>query len=383
MNDSRLDVGKNTARGIAALLVCIDHAYGFFLYPHFGRDAVTTHFVALAAHQSVMVFFAISGFLITKSILDNLSRNPAFSLRDYLYARVARIYPPLVFSVVLTVLLYLVIQGLSLAGSSAESPYSVGSLPQMRDVFSVTTKDVRNALKMNNGLLQANGPLWSLCIEWWIYIVIGLAVTVFSARGLLLKLLWTGAFAWAAVKLYSVNSHAMFYLGVWLFGGLMMLAKQRAGWFARHHYGAIGGLLVVISLLAWTAPGLILAGGRQFGWAENAVQFVICAFWCSVIMPDQRSGTTLAWRGLFQLGECSYSLYILHFPFMLFLLSVCQSLLGTSLQLCLVAMPVAVILSVAVAYLSALWFEDKNRFVGFLRQAEAFVLARVPPIGRG
>jgi peptidoglycan/LPS O-acetylase OafA/YrhL len=382
MNQAKLDEGKNAARGIAALIVCIDHAFGLFLEPHFGGATSASHFVALAAHQSVMVFFAISGFLITKSILANLDRNATFSLRDYLFARAARAYPPLVFSVALTCMLYLVVQGLALAGSSAEIPYRIGTYPMMREVFSVTAKDVQLALVMRNGLLLANGPLWSLYIEWWIYLVIGLAVFVFSVRGLVRKLLWAGVLALAASRLHSVNFHVMFYLGIWLSGGAMALANHRAGWFAVRQHGVIGGLLVATCLLAWLEPELILAGGRLFGWRENAAQFVICAFWCALILPDQRSGTTPVWNALFHLGECSFSLYILHFPLMLFMLSVLQSVFGTSLQASLCAVPVAVVLSVAIAHLSALLFENKKLFLRLIRAADAHICSRRGLAGR-
>lgn len=378
MHDARIDTGKNVARGIAALFVCIDHAYGFFLYPYFGNDALATHFVGLAAHQAVMVFFAISGFLITKSILANIGRNASFSLRDYVYARVARVYPPLVFSVVLTYVLYSLVHGFDLVGHGAESPYRVGVFPEMRDTFTVTMKDMRRALKMQNGLLLANGPLWSLCIEWWIYIAVGLAVYVFSVRGVVRKMLWAGVLAWAVTKLYTVNSHAMFYLGIWLFGGsLAVVAGYRASWFVSRQLGVIGGLLVAIFLLAWMKPEWILAGGRFFGWGENAVQFVICAFWCALILPDQRSGTALGWRALFGLGECSYSLYILHFPLTLFMLSVFQSVFGDSLRVSLLAVPVVVILSVLVSYVSSLLLEDKNRFLRMIRMVETYVLSKL------
>lgn len=366
-----LDAGKNSARGIAALFVCIDHAYGLFLEPYFGGGALASHFVALAGHQAVMVFFAISGFLITRSILSNLERNGSFSLRDYLYARIARVYPPLLFSVFVTCLLYLIVQALGMAGSSAEVPYRIGSFPLMREVFALTWRDPLRALAMDNGLLLANGPLWSMCIEWWIYVVVGLASFVFSVRGLLRKAVWIVWFALAATGLYQVNTHAMFYLGIWLFGGALALVHQRAGGWLVRPWGLISALFVATLLVGTIAPNLILAGGSLFGWRENFVQFVICAFWCALILPDQRSGRTAVWRGLFHLGECSFSLYILHFPLMLFLPSVMQSTLGTAMPLALGGAVVSVAVSLMVAHLSARLFEDKKRFLALLWAADA------------
>lgn len=373
MNRVRFDQGKNVARGIAALLVCIDHAFGFFLEPYFGSASVLSQVVTVAAHQSVMVFFAISGFLITKSILANLDRNAVFSLRDYIFSRVARVYPPLVFSVILTCVLYLFVKNFGLAGSGAEFPYRLGTAPLMREVFTVSLVDVVRALTMGNGMLLANGPLWSLCIEWWIYIVIGVTVFTVSVRGLMNKVLWVTVLWFAASRLYSVNTHAMFYFGIWLFGGGLALANYRMGFCTVRNSGAISGLLAAISLLFWMEPELILSGGRVFGWRENAAQFVVCIFWCALILPDQRVGASLGSRVLFRLGECSFSLYITHFPLLLFMLSVLQSAFGSSLEASILATPVAVILSVSIAHLSALYFEDKDRFLRLIRTADEAV----------
>lgn len=210
--------------------------------------------------------------------------------------------------------------------------------------------------------------------------VVGLASFVFSVRGLLRKAVWTGVLVLAAICLYRVNTHALFYLGIWLFGGALALAHQRAGGWLVRPWGLISGLFTVITLVGTVAPSLILAGGSLFGWLENVVQFVICAFWCALILPDQRSGMTAAWWGLFHLGECSFSLYILHFPLMLFLLSVMQSTLGTAMPLALGGAVVSVVVSLTVAHLSARLFEDKKRFLALLWAADAKM---TPRLGQG
>lgn len=373
MKDNQLDAGKNVARGVAALFVCIDHSYGFFLEPHFGPAAVYSRYIALAANQSVMVFFAISGFLITKSILANIERNTIFSPREFFFARIARIYPPLVFSVALTCLLYWVTQGLGLPGSSGH-PYQIGTFPLMREMFVVSAKDPLLSLVMCNGLLLANGPLWTLCIEWWIYVTIGLAVSCFRCMGPLRKVLWAGALAIALVRLYSVNAHALFFCSIWFFGGALALAKNSLARFATLRQGLIGSTLLAISLIGFLEPELVFTRGAALGWREIAAQFVALVFWCALIFPENglvRQGT------LFHLGKCSYTLYITHFPVMLFLLTVLQLTYGTTLLLAIGAFIFSVVLSVVVAHFSARYFEDKNRFLAFLYAAEAVTIQRV------
>lgn len=95
-----VDSGKEGVRGIAAFTVALAHAYGIFIAPHLGADGFMPKLLGQAAHQSVMVFFIISGLLITLSIKSNIEKNSGkFDLIKYLSSRVARIYPPLCFAI--------------------------------------------------------------------------------------------------------------------------------------------------------------------------------------------------------------------------------------------------------------------------------------------
>ena len=52
----------------------------------------------------VDLFFVISGYVITRLILDSIQRSDGLDLRAFYFARVKRLWPPLIFMIIVTVL---------------------------------------------------------------------------------------------------------------------------------------------------------------------------------------------------------------------------------------------------------------------------------------
>jgi len=349
------------------LVVALDHAHGLFIEPHIG-PAWTAILLSLGAHCAVMLFFVISGYMITMSILGNIMRNGRFSFQEFLISRLVRIYPPLFYSIAICILFLFCIYGFGLPGST-ENPYHIGAYPQMRDIYTLSSADILNALKMNDGLLLANGPLWSLFIEFWIYAVAGLTVFLLSARRMVLKIA-AGFFLFFCIgKLFEVNAHSGFYLGIWLSGALIAVFNRYAGWFKTIHWKTTAGLLVLTVLIGSLFPDLVLAGGRIFGVRENLMQFLIVAFWASLALPTLSLHNGFLGRSLHRLGDCSYTLYITHFPILLFVLSLYQYLVPISLMSSVVIAFVALSTCVLISLLSAPFLEDKKMFSGLIEKS--------------
>lgn len=55
------DEWKESARGIAAIVVAIAHAYGLFLLPFLGPDDCFGKLLVIASYQAVMVFLLLAG----------------------------------------------------------------------------------------------------------------------------------------------------------------------------------------------------------------------------------------------------------------------------------------------------------------------------------
>ena len=376
------DEWKKSGRGIAAIVVAIAHAYGLYLSPFFGPDDYLGIFFAIASHQAVMIFFLISGYLITISININIKKNEGmFRFFQYLASRIARIYPPLLFAIAMTTFFWGVIRFFNLHGVNSNLPYEIGNFAPSRAVFSLGLADIKNAVMMQNGMLDANGPLWSLYIEWRIYIVAGVLAFFLTVNAIIYKSVLAIIFAYVFYGLFSINEHAMFYLMIWLLGCIFSLAPFLTKLaLIKHRYLVFSVLLIVIFLWGILNPKIVISGGSKFGFFENVFQLLICFSWSMLIIPDRLTKLTTFKIISIWLGNLSYSLYILHFPIMLFFLSLFHNLIAGSLPLSLLAAVVSLFVAIAISSLSAKYFENKVYFERIIQKILIRVIAMLQKI---
>jgi len=199
----------DAARGLSAFAVFVPHT---LVYLWGGPVYFITGPLATYA---VMVFFALSGFFIAQSIKSNITHNGRFNFVAYLIARVARIYPPLLGSIVLLILLQ---GGLMMLGRTA-LPYAD------RPEFVLSLAEIGNTLLMRD-YIALNGPLWSLIIEFKLYILAMAVAMVFFGFSLAARLL--GALiVWLS---YDVVLGSGPYAAIWLFAaavGLCPISNSR------------------------------------------------------------------------------------------------------------------------------------------------------------
>ena len=88
----------NLFRGLAALLVFIGHLRNVYFkdYEHISNNSYLIdffYFITSLGHAAVMIFFVISGFVITNLIFKDLN---SFSLIQYLIDRLIRLWAVLI-----------------------------------------------------------------------------------------------------------------------------------------------------------------------------------------------------------------------------------------------------------------------------------------------
>lgn len=153
-------------RGIAALLVAIGHMVQVFIYP---TSVWLAPYSGLLAQASVMIFFVISGCSIAASGFSIVET--AHPVRSYIWRRMARIWPPLLFSVVLMWCLSLIAPLTFASGSSSFIPAE----RLAREGYFFEWSRAGIALLFLNGFvgytILTNGPLWSLSYEVWLYFI--------------------------------------------------------------------------------------------------------------------------------------------------------------------------------------------------------------------
>lgn len=290
-------------RGLAVALVVLEHVFD----------------VPRSGYVGVDVFYVISGFLITALLLRELDESHSISLRAFYARRIRRIVP-----VALTVLLVTVIVA-----------FLVWFRPQ---AIQVALDAVSAALFVSNWHFLALGtdylaidsavsPLqhyWSLSVEEQFYAVWPLALLLLAAisrrRRVLVFVIVTGIVAsglWAAVSSLTNPMAAYFDTGVraWeiLAGALLAVvgtAAARVGATTRHVVAGVGIVLIAASAFAtppdWAVPFPAVAasvvGASMIIWADAPV---------SRLSP--LANPPIQW-----LGRVSYSLYLWHFPVLIF-----------------------------------------------------------------
>lgn len=257
----------DSIRGLSALVVLVAHVLMLAVPAATTTPLLTV--LRVPAQFSVLVFFALSGFLVTRSIIRN-HESGRFRFVPYACDRFNRIVPPLLLAVALTVLL----SGFSL------SPGEVAGMLLFANGFAVDTPYI-------------NGPLWSLAIEVWLYVLAGMVAT---RRPLLVVL--------AAVLFAVLAFHSrMFVLltPVWFAGAALALGLRL--WIA---LAPMVVLLIPLILRDGSIGAFVSRATPYTGMVAGMV--VIAALYAVVL---QRVRFPVIFKDS---AAYSYTLYITHFP---------------------------------------------------------------------
>ena len=311
-------------RGVAACAVMFGHLRTLFFvdFPHVqwkSRPLGALYFLTGFGHQAVMVFFVLSGFLISSTIFRSQVSGD-WSWREYAVNRATRLYVVL-------------IPGL-LLGFFWD--WLGSRLVALQGIYTHPLKDLGTAVPMENlnlptflgnlffvqtifcGTFGSNGPLWSLSNEFWYYVLFPVALCA--------ALAWTRRRFRDAVFLAGLAVLACFLLGaaglmgflIWLSGvGLVFLHSKVQLNSARISitillaFSFLLGVTLFASRSLWNAtPQNDLAVGLAF------------ALFLFGILQNVGVKSSPRYAALaHHLAGFSYSLYVLHFPFLLFLRS--------------------------------------------------------------
>jgi peptidoglycan/LPS O-acetylase OafA/YrhL len=303
-------------RGVAILLVICRHTV-LFRAP--GWDALLVQF----GWAGVDLFFVLSGFLISGLLFSEYRRSNTIRFGRFAIRRALKIYPAFYALVLLTVLIRII----------QHSPAPILA-PFLHDVFF-----------LQSYFPGTYGHFWSLSVEEHFYILLPLgmyllirwsspgqtnpfrffpAIFTFVAIALLLSRLWTAKhlrpFSW---QTHLFPTHLR--IDSLLFGVLLSYWAQFHGpafWgFVRSRYALF--LLVGIFLIS---PGLLLT--QETPWMYTYGFSLLYLGFGAILLgalgaPIDSMPDTLRFfaRILAFVGRFSYSIYLWHIPFLIFLAS--------------------------------------------------------------
>lgn len=276
---------------------------------HAGFDSMSGGFIG------VDVFFVISGFLITKITANQIANNN-FNLLEFYAKRIRRLYPALIFTVLLSLALGYIIfmpDEMKELGLSAVSVVLYGS-----NVFFWLKSDYFDGPSELKPLLHT----WSLSVEEQFYFIFPIVLVLIirylsNIKVLFLTILAVISFFAAIFATYNISSAAFFLspFRFWefLLGGIVASFGifDRFSFVAKNVF-SFTGLAGLVFLSFYIDESDPFPGFLAFFVCLSTVVF-IGAYDSKTFAARIMSNPVLVF-----LGRISYSTYLIHWPIMVF-----------------------------------------------------------------
>ena len=273
----------------------------------------------------VDLFFVISGYVITRLLLDSIARSGGLDLRGFYKARARRLLPPLLFMIVVTAFYISIWAQDSVKRFLTDTPFSLTGVMNWWLVFK--EQDYFEAIG-RPPLLQHT---WSLAVESQFYLIwpvllllilkrfgkkvipiAALSIALFSGTALFLVSLQLDATSTVSHVYFGTDTHSIgLFLGAalavsWIPQNFKSEVSTRAQNFIDFIgvFGLVGilGSFLLIDASSPTAYKIAFPLAAIFG----------AAIITSIVHPASRFAPILQNRVLLWIGERSYAIYLCH-----------------------------------------------------------------------
>ncbi len=300
----------NGLRGVAAIVVLVYHAFEAFATSQL--DQVVNH-----GYLAVDFFFILSGFVIGYAYDDRWDK---MSVKDFLKRRVIRLHPMVIFGAVIGAIMFYF---------QDYAPWNVSAVP----VISLLLATLLNAflIPMTPGteirgigeMFPLNGPSWSLFFEYIgniLYAVLIRRLTT-SALAILVFLEALGLSGFAVFGPLGSIGVGWTLMDNGFFGGLLrLLFSFSAGLLLSRILKPtyIKGAFWICTLVIVALLSLPRIGGDKL-WINGVYESICVIIVFPVLVFVGASGKTTG-KGIARLckflGDISYPLYMVHYPFL-------------------------------------------------------------------
>lgn len=307
---SNASVLLDLVRGLAALIVLLEHWRNIFFvdYPQIAVHRIwfaPFYILCSAGHQAVVIFFVLSGYLISRSVFRMLERG-TWDWRLYLTHRLLRLWIVLIPGL----LLCAVWDGIGLHLGVAPVMYHGMSVNHM--VRNVTANYTLHTFVANIAFLQdirattfgSDGPLWSLANEFWYYVLFPLGLFAVRPK----TRMWVRAVCVAGfvAVAWLVGLEVLGRFPIWLLGTALALVPVPR----------LKQAVRVIAGVAYVPVFFVI--GRRLPLPLMLVDYILGAatfglLWVMLSARTECRPSVSEWfsRGL---ARFSYTLYVAHMP---------------------------------------------------------------------
>ncbi len=306
MKSEKLD----SIRGFTSLYVVVHHLFGFT--PIGSVLGSTLRFPFRFGQEAVILFFLLSGFVIYLSV----HKIPNLKFGIYFKKRFRRIYPIVIFSFILSILINFLNQN------------SV-SLYDLRDLLGnlLMLQDIDNKPGNWFSPFLGNLPLWSLSYEWIFYMIFFPIYNIFPEKNRIYLVLLISTTAWMTYLFFPNHiSLVLSYFIIWWSGLECAVVFVREKKFTIKNIKHVLTSLFIMLLESFIPVIKAISNGfaeynhtanqilfpivtfRHFLFAFFAVSFGLLWWKLNLILFDKLIGS------FYKIAPISYGIYILHFP---------------------------------------------------------------------
>lgn len=302
-------------RGVAAIMVIWYHIFEAFATSPY--DQGFNH-----GYLAVDFFFILSGFVIGYAYNDRWKK---MAKKDFFKRRLIRLQPMIIIGAVLGVITFFIQGGVMWNGTKVV--FSMIMIALLLQLFLIPAMPGSGAEVRGNGeMFPLNGPSWSLFFEYIGNILYALILRKLSIRALMVLVLVSGA----GLAVFAVGNFSGFgHLGV----GWTMTDYNLIGGFLRLLFSFSAGLLIsrvfrpirirgafwICSLAVIVLLSVPYIGNGESPWMNGLYDAICTIIVFPVLVYFGASGMTTdkITTGMCKLlGDISYPLYMVHYPFM-------------------------------------------------------------------
>jgi peptidoglycan/LPS O-acetylase OafA/YrhL len=310
-------------RGLAAVAVFAGHLRSIFFldYQNIKPNSVAKifYFITGFGHQSVIIFFVLSGFFIAKTIQESIDRRK-WTFKDYFINRFMRLQVVLLPALLLG--LFWDSLGLTMypdsVGYSGQIPTLPEAVPTGRLGFTTFIGNILFLQTIYTPTFGSNSPMWSLANEFWYYMIFPLIyfsiIPRYSSLKRLLFLLI------ASFILIIIGYKIALYFLVWLMGAFIYYyRKNYIKLYEINTFYIKTAILFVLGLfllmLFYIRLGLFPTAYNDFSLGIVSGVFILLLSFIKMDIGWLKNTTIY-------LSNISYTLYLTHIPAALFLCSI-------------------------------------------------------------
>ena len=283
-------------RILAASAVIYNHTYDLFDFPTVEPFFSFSHHQLKLSEVGIMIFFSISGYLVYGSAERSVS------LWNFAWKRMLRIYPGLIFVVI--------VSSIFLAFLSSQELMTYFSSPitytYLRNVSGLWTQYDLPGVFENHKQPIVNGSLWTIPYELTMYAVLG--VLFFTIRRRIAAVLWVCFLVLLLLQQIFLTADNFTFPFIYLsahyfivFGYCFFCGAAMNGW--KHRLSSFPRMGLI---------ALIVFGLSIFLCTYHIVFLILLLPPVTVIIGDSDSPAFTARFGRY--GDFSYGLYLFGFP---------------------------------------------------------------------